>query len=275
MDPDDKIVAKFVVVRDRPQKPGNYLGASCGMETIAAREALTHLKETVKPGTITAFCHDRDNKSKAVAEEIFPGIEERLDPNHCYKFFQTCWRRMHAKAEDKSDKEISSGNVFYGIKNKLEAYFKSLAHQHIAKETKYHYWTHAVEHLIGNHSPDYCQHSMESDHKVHWKAGAANEETQELLRGFLEESGKIFLRINPTSTTNICEGYNASSVDFTPKDVNYLTSWGGRTYLATFLHNEGPEGEQTLRKASGVRDVSDSVREELNKYYHHNELRRH
>lgn len=275
MGPKGDTVAKFVIVRSRKGKAGNYTGASCQMESVAADQALQILEDTVGKGIVDGFCHDRDNKSRNIVHKHFPDAVEYQDGFHCKKKFELCWKRLTSNEYAKSDMPIVDSKNFHGIKNRLKIFFNTLLDKHISKEQKLFYWLHAVDHLIGNHSPEYCLHSTKDEEKEHfiWTAGLENENARNHLLEFLKDSGSVFQIVNPDYATHINESYNARSCRFNPKHTNYLSSYEGRTDIATIYHNEGYQGLLELRNLSGIKPIHPILRDSLIEEHKEKKLR--
>jgi hypothetical protein len=127
-----KIVAFEILEKPIWFSDGNYFHSANGVEVDAIRRIVNRWRENENLNTkVIAHVHDRDGKTRKLLGKLWPGKQERLDPDHAIKSF---------------DKKLNNGPVLGGIKQKLRRWFAFLLHMNISSQEKRVHWRDMILH---------------------------------------------------------------------------------------------------------------------------------
>jgi hypothetical protein len=211
------IIDYEVVRKAKNGVPGNYIGASNGMEVAALKGIIARLQSDPR---IIGYVHDSDSKATAEIQRSGWNIEEFFDPNHISK----CYDRRWAKA---------NRSRLNGIGLKLKRWFNFLIHADYDDSKKVQLWRNAVEHFKGNHK--HCPPGHE-DLAAHPRIDdpAAIEE----LEQFIEDTVKLVIRTRNGFDSQMCESFNAVKLHFASKTFSWKISWEFRMAAAVLQVND-------------------------------------
>jgi hypothetical protein len=229
-----KIVDYEVVEQTKQNVKGNTSEPSGNMEKAGVMAILKRWKNDKR---VERYVHDDDGRTRKAVQDAGWDILEFLDPGHAAK-------NMDKRIRDYSH---AHGNLFKGIQERLQQWFRELIYYELTPEDKGKLWLNTWKHFTGDHSC--CVHKKDAGRKdVLWKPPPKVENALGLFQQFLVETVKYTQRIDKRYTTQAVESFNQTKTIFLPKDQKWSSSQSFRIEAAILKWNDPSGWEKGLEK---------------------------
>jgi hypothetical protein len=211
-----KVIGYIVMSNLLPESDPRYCRIPQNMEVEGLRLLLPGL---MCHPEIVGYCHDNDAKTSKLIRLSGWGITESLDPGHAMKSFERI---------------LGKYSLLKEIAVSLRKFMKRLLHwSHVSVEQKQGAWINAYHHYNGDHG--FCPFQHKENKR--WIA-MEQEQVQNELRSFLEESKWILKRCNTEFSTQTNESIHRLKLKYATKDIKWNSTWEARMACAVLDRNQ-------------------------------------